>query len=294
MEKSFGPVRLIGGANSGKYPHSNSLYVEGAGVLIDAGADAEAYRRLRQGPGVKEVWLSHWHEDHITYLDLFADLPLVQMQVEAPALLSEAAFIEWYGIANPEFHDYWHAKLRDDFNFKPRRASRYFTPGDIIDLGSCTVEVIAAPGHTPGHCAFFFREPAVLFMADYDLTSFGPWYGDRDSSIDLTIDSVRRLRQIPAKVWLTSHDHGCFESDPGELFDRYLDVIEQRESKLLDCLKVPRSLEEVGAQCIVYRKPRQPRAFFEWGEQAIMGKHLQRLLAQGRIKRDEAGRYSLA
>ena len=292
MEKSFGPVRLIPGGNGGKYPHSNSVYVDGAGVLIDAGADAEAYRRLRDGPGVREVWLSHWHEDHITYLDQFADLPLVQMEVEAGALASEDAFIDWYGISNPEFRGYWHAKLRESFNFKPRRAARYFKPGEIVDLGSCTVEVIPAPGHTPGHCAFFFREPAVLFMGDYDLTSFGPWYGDRDSSIDLTIASVQALRRIPAKVWLTSHDHGCFESDPGEAFDRYLAVIDQREQKLLDFLTQPRTLEEVGAQCIVYRKPREPRAFFEWGEQAIMGKHLQRLVAQGRARLED-GRYTL-
>ena len=38
-ERRFGPVHLIPGANRGRYPHSNSVYVEGAGVLIDAGAE---------------------------------------------------------------------------------------------------------------------------------------------------------------------------------------------------------------------------------------------------------------
>ena len=37
--RQFGPVRLIPGANKGRYPHSNSVFVEGAGILIDAGAD---------------------------------------------------------------------------------------------------------------------------------------------------------------------------------------------------------------------------------------------------------------
>ena len=82
-ERRFGPVHLIPGANRGRYPHSNSVYVEGAGVLIDAGADAGRYRELLAGPGVNEVWLSHWHEDHLAYLDLFEGLPLRQMAAEA-------------------------------------------------------------------------------------------------------------------------------------------------------------------------------------------------------------------
>ena len=33
-ERAFGPVRLIPAANQGRYPHSNSVYVDGAGVLL--------------------------------------------------------------------------------------------------------------------------------------------------------------------------------------------------------------------------------------------------------------------
>lgn len=289
-ERAFGPVRLIPGAGNGRYPHSNSVYVEGAGILIDAGADAVRYRELLAGPGVKEVWLSHWHEDHLAYLDLFEGLPLRQMAIEAEPLSGIEPFLDWYGIGKEEYRDYWRRTLPTDFHFRPRRATRHFTPGEIIDLGTCTAEVIHAPGHTPGFTAFFFREPEVLYLGDYDLTAFGPWYGDRDSSIDGTIASVRRLQQFPAKVWLTSHEDGCFEGDATEAFDRYLAVIDAREAKLLEFLSEPRTLDDIVAACLVYRKPRQPKAFFEWGEGAIMGKHLERLLGRGEIVLD-AGRY---
>ena len=289
-EKRFGPVRLIHGAHRGRYPNSNSVYVEGAGVLVDAGADAERYRELLAGPGVKEVWLSHWHEDHLTHLDLFEGLPLRQMAAEAGALGGIEAMLDWYGYEKEEYRDHWRKALRDDFHIRPRRATYSFTPGEVIDLGSCTAEVIHAPGHTPGFAAFFFREPQVLFMGDYDLTTFGPWYGDRAGSIDETIASVRRLQQMPAKVWLTSHEDGCFEGDVAPVFDRYLAVIDEREAKLLDLLAEPRTMDEIVAACIVYRKPREPKAFFEWGEGAIMGKHLQRLLARSAIAL-EGGRY---
>ena len=290
QDKRFGPVRLIPGANRGRYPNSNSVYVEGPGVLIDAGADPARYSELLAGPGVKEVWLSHWHEDHLTHLDLFEGLPLRHMAAEAGALQGIEAMLDWYGYEKEEYRAYWRKVLKEDFHIRPRRASHGFTPGEIIDLGSCTAEIIHAPGHTPGFVAFFFREPAVLFMGDYDLTAFGPWYGDRAGSIDETIASVRRLQQVPAKVWLTSHEDGCFEGDVAPVFDRYLAVIDEREAKLLDLLAAPRTLDEIVAACIVYRKPREPKAFFEWGEGAIMGKHLARLLARGAIALED-GRY---
>lgn len=286
-ERSFGPVRFIPAAGAGKYPHSNSVYIAGAGVLIDAGAGREAYQPLLDGPGVRELWLSHWHEDHIAGIDMFDHLPLRQMEMEAEPLSGLEHFIDWYGIEKEEFRDYWRKNLVENFHYRPRRATHHFTPGEIIDLGSCSVEVIHTPGHTPGNLSFFFREPAVLFMGDYDLTRFGPWYGDRDSSIDATIASVERLRKIPARVLLTSHEDGCFEEAPEETsqrFDRYLAVIDQRQNQLLEYLRGgPRSMAEIAAQCIVYRKPREPKAFFEWGEQAIMGKHLERLVRQGKV-----------
>ncbi len=288
--RRFGPVHFVPGANRGRYPHSNSVYVEGAGVLVDAGADEARYRELIAGPGVKEVWLSHWHEDHVTHLDLFEGLPLRHMAVEAGALDGIEAILDWYGYEKEEYRDYWRTVLKRDFRIRPRRATHTFAPGEIIDLGSCTAEVLHAPGHTPGSVAFFFREPAVLFMGDYDLTAFGPWYGDRAGSIDETIASVRRLQQVPAKVWLTSHEDGCFEGSVAQAFDDYLAVIEAREAKLLELLAEPRTMEEVVAACIVYRKPREPRAFFGWGEGAIMGKHLERLLGSGAIVRED-GRY---
>ena len=292
-DRQFGPIRLIPGANRGRYPHSNSVYVEGAGILIDAGADEAAYRALLAGPGVKEVWLSHWHEDHLTYLDLFADLPLAQMACEAEPLADLEAFLDWYGIGKEAHRDYWRRVLAADFHFRPRKATRHFTPGEVIDLGTCTAEVIHAPGHTPGFTVFYFREPQVLYLGDYDLTAFGPWYGDRDSSIEDTIASLQRLRKIPARVWLTSHENGCFEGDATEAFDRYLAVIDAREAKLLDFLSAPRTMEDIVAACLVYRKPREPKAFFEWGEGAIMGKHIERLMRNGAVALED-GRYRRA
>ena len=152
------------------------------------------------------------------------------------------------------------------------------------------MEVIAAPGHTPGNLAFYFKEPGVLFLGDYDLTPFGPWYGDVDSSIEETMESIDRLRRIPAKVWIPGHGQSIFEENPGPLWDAYVNVILQREEKLLDLLSRPRDRQEIIEAWIVYGKPKEPRYFFDFAEWAIMGKHLERLIRQGRVAHDE-GKY---
>ena len=148
------------------------------------------------------------------------------------------------------------------------------------------MEVIATPGHTPGHLAFLFREPSVLFAGDYDLTAFGPWYGDLFSDIDGTRASIDRLRKISARTVLTGHEAGVFEDPPKEFWQRYKAVITKRERKILKLLEEPRSLEEVVDAWIIYGKPREPKAFFAFGERVHMIKHLDHLQKRGLIIRE--------
>ena len=127
-------------------------------------------------------------------------------------------------------------------------------------------------------------------MGDYDLTPFGPWYGDRESSIQDTIASIERLRQVPANIWITGHETGLFEKEPGNLWDQYLNVITSREDKLLNLLESPKTMEDIVNAHIVYGKPREPKEFFLIGEQGIMGKHIEDLLKRSLIKNDN-GRF---
>jgi glyoxylase-like metal-dependent hydrolase (beta-lactamase superfamily II) len=282
-ERHFGPVTFIPGENQGKYPFCHSIFIEGAGVLIDPASDRKRLRQLREASKVKEVWLSHWHEDHLMHLDLFEDLPLGISERDAPPLSDLDSFMGSYGEMSQKEQTYWKAVLVEQFHFRPRKPARFFQNGEVIPLDGVTVEVIGAPGHTPGHTAFLFREPEVLFLGDYDLTKFGPWYGDLHASIEETIQSVNYLRTIPAKVWLTCHETGVFEEEPGPLWDAYLDVIQKREQKLLALLEEPRTFAQIVGAWIIYGKPREPKAFWELGERLLMRKHLEKLINEGAV-----------
>jgi glyoxylase-like metal-dependent hydrolase (beta-lactamase superfamily II) len=163
--------------------------------------------------------------------------------------------------------------------------------GDVLPFAGMTA--VHTPGHTAGHICLHFPDEGILFLADYDLTPFGPWYGDLYSDIDQTIESLRLLQAFPAQTWLTGHETGVFTEPPGLLWKDYEKVIHEREHRLLDLLAVPRTLEEIVAACLVYGSPREPQAFFEFGERAIMKKHLEWLAKKGRIVQDEQERFHL-
>jgi hydroxyacylglutathione hydrolase len=246
--------------------------------------------QLRADPGVKGVWLSHWHEDHLMHLDLFDDAPLWISERDAPPLSDLDSFMDAYGMDQADERAFWREILVKDFHFRPHTPAGFLQEGTELSVGGVIIEALSTPGHTPGHTAFFFKEQGVLFMGDYDLTKFGPWYGDVESSIEQTIASIRRLRSMPAKVWIAGHEAGLFEADPGELWERYLDVITVREEKLLGLLKQPRTLDDIVGAWIIYGRPREPKAFFAFGERAHMKKHLEKLMREG-IVRLEGERY---
>ncbi len=285
LERDFGHVTFMPGENRGKYPNCHSIFLKESGVLIDPAADRRRLEELKQKQEVKTIWLSHWHEDHFLNLDLFADLPIWISHFDAPPLCSLDTFLDYYGVDEEE-RVFWEPLMTDFFRYKPRQISGYLSDGDCIDLGGETAEIIAAPGHTPGHLAINFRKSRVLFLADYDLTPFGPWYGDAGSSIEQTIASLRRLKQIDASVWIACHEKGVFEDDPGLAWSEYENVIFRREEKLLLFLSEPRSMEDIINAWIVYGKPREPLMFYRFGERRLMLKHLERLMQQGIVSHD--------
>jgi hydroxyacylglutathione hydrolase len=288
-DRQFGRLRFVCGENRGKYPFNHSLYIESneARVIIDPACSLEKLTRLRDEDGVDMVWLSHWHEDHFHYVYLFGDCPLWISERDFPPLTDMEIFLDWYGVKEESRRDYWKKEMCERFNFQPQHKARFIGDDEKIDLGQVKVQVIATPGHTPGHLSFFFPEEEVLFLGDYDLTAFGPWYGDVSSSIDETIKSIRRLKEIPAKKWIACHEDGLFEENPGKLWDNYENIIYERERKILKFLKKPHTLEEISAAWLIYGKPRKPLEFFEFNERVLVNKHLERLEKQGQIVRDK-------
>jgi glyoxylase-like metal-dependent hydrolase (beta-lactamase superfamily II) len=151
------------------------------------------------------------------------------------------------------------------------------------------MEVIHTPGHTEGHCGFYFPQEKILFTADLDLTRVGPYYADRTSDIDKTIRSLERMKGIKAETYLTAHGKGIYEGDPAYI-DRYMGIIFDREDRLIDFLRRgPKTLEGIIAEGIIYGK--NPAFLGVWdltlSERMMIAKHLDRLVEKGKLRKEE-------
>ena len=289
MDAQFGRIRFICGDNGGKYPFNHSLYLEGDNtcVIIDPSCSLQKLTDLQKKSKVDQVWLSHWHEDHIRYVNLFTDCPLWISEKDFPPLTDINVFLDWYGLKEGVLRELWEKEMLEKNNYRPKKEARFIKDEETINLGALAVQVITTPGHTPGHLSFFFPDEEIIFLGDYDLTSFGPWYGDVYSSIEQTIQSIHRLKNIPARRWITSHNTGVFEQNPGKLWDDYENVIYQREEKIMNFLDKPKTIDEIVSAWLIYGKPREPKEFFEFNERALVGKHIDRLKRQGKITLDK-------
>jgi glyoxylase-like metal-dependent hydrolase (beta-lactamase superfamily II) len=83
--------------------------------------------------------------------------------------------------------------------------------GETFDLGDRTIEVLAVPGHSPGHLALWDAANRTLLISDAVLgetvptadgrAAFPPTYRDTVAYAD----SIRRLRALDAELLLTAH-----------------------------------------------------------------------------------------
>jgi len=291
-----GRIRFIRG---GKYPQSNSVLIDDdLRAIIDPACDEEKLRAMHAERAVDVIINSHGHEDHLLYNYLFPDAQLWVHELDAGVYKSMDAFIDQFfnpGGFDEKIKADWFQFMTEVVKFQPKEPDRLLEDGEVLDFGQTRVQVLHTPGHSPGHLSFHFLNENVIFMADLDLVKFGPYYGDKASSIDDTIASLKRLAKIDADVYLVSHGkEGVLDGDPAHI-ERYLDVIYQREDKLLAFLASgPKTIAEITDHGIIYGGHKLASGAWDLSisEMAMMIKHVERLERLGRV-RQEDGRYLL-
>ena len=291
-----GKIRFIRG---GKYPQSNSVLIDDdLRTIIDPACDELKLKSIHAERAVGVIINSHGHEDHLLYNYLFPGAPLWVHALDAAVYKDVEAFVDQFfapGGVDEKMAAGWFQFMTEVVKFQPRKPERLLEDGEILDFGETRVRVLHTPGHTPGHLSFHFLNENVIFMADLDLVKFGPYYGDKASSIDDTITSLKRLAEIDADTYLVSHGReGVLDGDPAHI-ERYLDVIYHREEKLLNFLASgPKTIEAITEHGIIYGGHTLASGAWDLSvsEMAMMIKHVERLEHLGRVAKEE-GRYHL-
>jgi len=284
-------ILFIEGEGKGRYPYSNSMLIDDdVKALIDTGMGRDLAMEIAKGKKIDLVINSHGHEDHVASNYLFKDAKTCSHKLDAPIIRSVEKLKELYGTTEPQAAKYIDLLLEEHFKLKDARVDLEFEDGNVFNLGSTKLKVIHTPGHSSGHCCFSIPSERLVFLADVDLSSFGPWYGCLDCNIDQFIQSIKRVRDLRFEVAVSSHKgiiHG--RKTVEEKLTDYLSKIFEREKKLLDFLSEERNIDEIVDRAIVYGRFPEPKAVFKLFEKTMIEKHLKRLLGKNFIAHCDKG-----
>jgi glyoxylase-like metal-dependent hydrolase (beta-lactamase superfamily II) len=295
VDRTFGRVRVLAGAQNGKYPSGNSILVSGTeGTAIFDPSLAVRGRRSELAGRADLVLLSHVHEDHVAGVSVFPEARVVAHREDAVGLRSLDGLMQIYGYES-EAADATRAWVLETFHFEARPDTEEFEDGAVFELGGVSVRAIHTPGHTRGHCVLLVEPEGVLFLGDIDLSSFGPYYGDAWSDLGDFERTLEKVRTIDAKVWVSFHHVGVIESRDEFLarLDRFGARIAGRERAMCEFLASPRTLDEMVAHRFLY-PAHAAMPFIDEVERRTTRQHLERMQRDGRVRPLDDGRWESA
>lgn len=183
------------------FPNSNFLLLQGEEpTLIDSGfvayADVTTAMVHKHAAQVTQVVNPHWHSDHVGANSLF--------QQRGATIIGSYPDAQELATASP---DCCLAEYLDQ-PVPQYTINRSTADGDQLLLGDTSWQVLAVPGHTPGHLAIWNDEHRILAVGDtlsiYDVG----WVNimrEGAKALDDAISSIRRLSNFDSRIILPGH-----------------------------------------------------------------------------------------
>lgn len=293
---NFGPVRVYPGDKSGKYPDGNQVLVQGADVRVAFDTPQVARHIGRELDAVDLVILGHVHEDHMVALGRLGHAAVQVHEADLAAAQSWDGLARHYGYPQPVL-DVLRPMIERDFDYQPRPDATAYVDGAAWDLGGgVRLRAHHLPGHTAGHCALVVESEGIAFIGDIDLTGFGPYYGDATSSLQQFRQTLQAVRDLDARIWVTSHHRGVVteRADFLQALARFAAKIDERDERLLGYLRDgPQTLDQLTARRLLYPVGFE-LPFVEAAERRSIERHLDGLIDAGQVRRVGEGVYALA
>ena len=195
----------------------------------------EEIREIIELDNLKTVLLTHGHMDHI------GACPLLEEKTNASiaAHIADAQYIEepWTQFVT----------LYQDFNISAQAYQDFITmvggrgvkitealhDGDNIKVGSLNLEVIHAPGHTPGSICLYEPETKIMFSGDVLIPSqFLPITLGVFLDAAKQIQSMKRLFEMNVRVLCPGHEPILQGADVHKEFQLHFDRYYEIEKKI--------------------------------------------------------------
>jgi glyoxylase-like metal-dependent hydrolase (beta-lactamase superfamily II) len=210
-------ITQFGAVNAYLVPEEDGLTL--VDTLMQGGHKRILAAAETAGAPIRRIALTHAHSDHIGSLDkLAAALPGVEVLISA----RDARLLAKDKTLDPGEPD---AKLRGGYPGANTRPTATFAAGDKVG----SLEVHAAPGHTPGQVAFLDPRDGTLYCADaystlggvatsakvnprFPLPALATWHRPT------ALESAKALRALdPQRL---APGHGKVVESPGAEMDR--------------------------------------------------------------------------
>jgi hydroxyacylglutathione hydrolase len=127
----------------------------GSGLLVDPGEEPAKILAAVEEMGVRidAILLTHCHFDHIGAVSPVATVtgaPVYCPQLETPLLADIMSYVPYPGFGPYESYE----------------ADETVEGGEALELAGVTLDVIATPGHSPGHVTYAVRDEEAMFSGD--------------------------------------------------------------------------------------------------------------------------------
>jgi glyoxylase-like metal-dependent hydrolase (beta-lactamase superfamily II) len=187
------------------YPSANMVLIRSTKpILIDSGfgSDIATTEAMLREAGVPPQALTliantHYHGDHVggnSKLQQRYNLPVATHRWDMAMVNSrdrEACCAEW--LNQP---------------IEPYRVNVALSDGDELDAGNVTLQVIATPGHTLGHLAFYEPHEQILMCGDTFHRDDVAWlniFREGAGVIQRMQDTLDRLARLPIRTAYSGH-----------------------------------------------------------------------------------------
>lgn len=274
-----------------KFPYCNCLLIEDdVNCLIDTSASQSNLNYLTK----KEIDLiinTHGHLDHYMNNHDFPNAKILMHSADHGIAQSADNYLNEFGLkvfAEPPVQQLY----LDAIQYRTTRIDGFIENNQIIELGSTSIEAIHLPGHSSGHCGFFFPKQGFIFSSDIDLSVFGPWYANWGSSLQDFFQSIDRLLALQPDYIITGHGEAIVKENISRRLIEYRDIIYARSQRIIDLLTKGRhTVEEIARGCPVYIHLPEPQQLFYVYEKVMVAVHLRYLQELGNVIQDEDRYY---
>lgn len=282
VESVTDSIYLVKGENISSFPPSYSILIHDEEVvLIDTGCGIENLKKIKEEYGIDYVINSHSHPDHAAGNWVFQDRPIHVPEEGFGVSGNIAALSEAF--SDRELARVTQGYMKNLWHCRDCRPTDRYNEGTVFRLGKTTLKPIYTPGHSKDHYCLYEPDEEILFSFDYDLTLF-PWYGLRESSIPEFRESVKKLKALSPRMVVSSH-RGIITGDIPAEFDRYCRRIDARGEKILSLLDTGKTIEQLVDLAPIYGSFPYMEPLLRFWEAQMIGKHLEQLQTEGRVKR---------